>query len=109
LRGDLIEVYEICNRYYDNIPPEEIITFKNNNLRGQEFKLTEGRFRKDVGRWAFSNRIVSEWNALPSDTVNSDSVNAFKNKINNHYSEKAFKLETETRRPKEESLADILE
>ena len=90
LRGDLIEVYKICNRYYDNIPPEEIITFKNNNLRGHEFKLTEERFRRDVGRWAFSNRIVSEWNALPTDTVNSDSVNAFKNKIDNHYSDKAF-------------------
>ena len=44
-------------------------------------KLYKKRFRTDTGKFNFANRVVDEWNALPSAVVESSSVNIFKNRL----------------------------
>ena len=42
------------------------------------------RWRLDVGRFKFANRVCEEWNGLDDDVVGVGSVNAFKRKLDHH-------------------------
>ena len=39
------------------------------------------RFRLNVGKYSFANRVVNDWNKLPNSVIEVDSVNAFKGKL----------------------------
>ena len=55
--------------------------FRINTGRTREhsLRLKKEYSRPDVRKYFFSQRIVNEWNALPPDVLNSESVNEFKN------------------------------
>ena len=39
------------------------------------------RFRLDIRKHVFSNRVVNNWNALPENCISSSTVNTFKKHI----------------------------
>jgi len=47
-------------------------------MRGNGFKLDEGRFRLDIRKKLFTLRVARHWNRLPSEAVNAPSMEAFK-------------------------------
>ena len=44
-------------------------------------KLRQGRFRLDIWRKFFTQRVVMHWNRLPKDAVDAPSLDAFKAKL----------------------------
>ncbi|KFM13301.1 hypothetical protein AS27_06479, partial [Aptenodytes forsteri] len=42
------------------------------------FKLTEGRFRLDIGEKFFTMRVVGHWHRLPREAVDAPSLEVFK-------------------------------
>ena len=51
--------------------------------RGHKFKIMLKKCRLDSSKYSFSNRSVNCWNSLPSDVVDSSSVNIFMSKLKN--------------------------
>ena len=59
---------------------------KGRETRGHLLKLLKDRVMTKDRRNFFTERIVDAWNSLPSDIVEANSVNSFKNKLDKHFS-----------------------
>ena len=55
----------------------------NINTRGHNFKIKTKYSRVDMRKYSFAVRVVELWNKLSYDTVNSESLNVFKNRLDN--------------------------
>ena len=50
-------------------------------MRGNDFKLEEGRFRLDIRKKFFTVRVVRHWNRLPSEALDVPSLEALKARL----------------------------
>lgn len=82
VRGDLLYVYRMmtCDAEEVDVFPK-LKRHEDMRTRGHNFKLDGQRFKHDIKKFGFSNRIVQLWNGLPVEVVNAQSVNEFKNKF----------------------------
>ena len=89
LRGDLIEVFKIF-KGFDKLEPERFFMVNDSGTRGHDLKLFKPRCRLDCKKFAFSHRVVDNWNNLSFDITACNSVNSFKNRLDSYLEGRGF-------------------
>ena len=84
-RGDMIRTYQVI--YADLSPqPDDFLTPATySSTRGHKWKLRKEQARLRVRRDCFSVRVLNDWNALPTDVVQAESLNQFKWRLDAHW------------------------
>ena len=92
IRGDMIMVYQLLS---GKIRIDPSTFFKpsptNSTTRGHCMKLLVPSSRKVSRQRFFSVRVVNSWNHLPENIVTAESINIFKNRLDQYWKEKMYK------------------
>ena len=83
-RGDMIDTYKYVTGLYNVQSPK--LTLSKTDTRGHRFKLFKKFAGTTIRKAYFSERILEDWNSLPDSVVAAESVNAFKNRLDAHWS-----------------------
>lgn len=81
-RADLIQTYRIFTGI-DKIDPSAMFKLaeSHHSTRGHQLKLQKQHMRIDVRKYAFSQRVIQDWNNLPTSAINASTINSFKSEI----------------------------
>ena len=86
LQGDLLAAFQYLKGAYKKAGEGLFTRACSDRMRGNGFKLKEGRFRLDIRKKFFTVRVVGHWNRLPREVVDAPSLEVFKARLDGAWS-----------------------
>ena len=92
LRGHLITLYSFPRRGRGEGGAELFSLVPTDGTCGNGSKLHQGRFRLDIRKHFFMERVVKHWNRLPREVVDAPSLALFKWHLDNALNNRLYHL-----------------
>ena len=89
LRSDMIMVYKHMSGIYDSNIACHLGKPNNDVIRGHHLRLFKRHVHYDLCKYYFGNRIISNWNSLPDNVINTNSIGLFENSLDRFWSNQA--------------------
>ena len=80
-REDMIEFFKWVKGINKGYIDQVLESSSQDRTRGNGYKLEKLRFRTDIGRYWFTNRVVSDWNRLNRHVASAESISSFKRRL----------------------------
>jgi len=80
-RGDLITLYKYLKKCCSEVSVGLFSHITNEGTREKSLKLYQGRFRLDIRKNVFIEKVVKHWNRLPRELFESPSLEVFRRHI----------------------------
>ena len=77
----MVASFQYLKGAYRKAGEELFIRAGSDRMRGNGFKLEEGKFRLDIRKKFFTVRVVRHWNRLPREIVDVPTLEAFKARL----------------------------
>ncbi|KAK4832961.1 hypothetical protein QYF61_026787 [Mycteria americana] len=78
---DILKLYTCTNGQSRALMSAMTGTHRPDRTRGNGLKLRQGRFRLDIRKFFFTERVIKHWNRLPREVVESPSLEVFKGRL----------------------------
>ena len=79
-------MFKITHDIYDSQITKQLFKFADSNTRNNGYKIVKITTDTSAYQHFFTNRVVNCWNSLPCQVVSVDTLNAFKNALDRHFS-----------------------
>ena len=89
-RGDMIQVYKIMNGMVRVNKDDFFDPSRIEQIRGHNQRIAKNKATKNVRINSFSQRVINDWNSLPVKVIKAESLNLFKNNLDDVWSDKMF-------------------
>ena len=78
-------VYQLFHNFFNIDTSAFFIPATVTTTRGHNYKLFKSHTRCLARTNFFSNRVIEDWNHLPNDVVNAETLNTFKSLLDNYW------------------------
>ena len=82
----MVEVFKIVHNYYDSEAAVKLNFNTFSTTRRNMYKLQKFMCHYNTRKYSFCARVVNIWNSLLNDVVEANTVNAFKYRLDKHWS-----------------------
>ncbi len=79
----MVETFKIINNI-DKVNKHKITPLATTHTRGHNYKIFKRQARLNARKSSFSQRIVNNWNSLPDNVVQAETVNNSKADLTEH-------------------------
>ena len=84
-REGMIEIFKWVKGINKENIDQVLEISSQDRTRGHGYKLEKLRFRIDLGRYWFTNRVANDWNRLDRSIVSAESIGSFKKTVGSEY------------------------
>ena len=91
-RMDMIQTFRIL-KGIDNLRAKDFFTISDKPTRGHNLKLVKQASRTNLRKFSFSNRVFEDWNQLPQEVVDCETVMTFKAALDNAWRSLRFGID----------------